>query len=155
MTRNPRFEEKCKFTISDVPVFYARVTENNYDDYEGKKRYKMTLNIPEDLAKKMEDSGFNVKHDENGEYFVDTYRNINLKSGDVMPPPPIRFEDGTPYDPTKDGLIGNETVCSVECSAKYTKVGKVWRLPLCLESIVIKELVPYEAAQAQDAREIF
>jgi len=155
MTRNPRFEEKCKFTVEHVRIFYPKITESYMDDYEGKLRYKLTMEINKDLAAKMEEAGFNVKYDENGQAFLDAIRNHKLKSGETMPPPQVVFEDGTVWNPEVHGFLGNETLCDVVVSAKYTKVGKEWRLPCYLDKIIIKELVAYEGASAPSASDVF
>ena len=161
--KNPMFESKTKFTISNVPIFYAKIFEDHYDDYEGKLRYKLTMQLDPALAGRMESSGFNIKFSDEGGAYLDAFRNHKTKDGKVLPPPKVVFEDGSTYDKEVHGFIGNGTVCDLEVSAQYytmkQKQGKqmvdVTYLPCYLDKVIIKEFVPYESESAGNAADIF
>jgi len=144
MTRNPNFEVRTKYVMSNVTLFYPKVFRDHLDEYEGKERYKVTLALEPEKAAKMEDQGFNIKYDEDNNAFVDAFRNKMIKKNTKeMPPPIIKFADGTPYDVDVHGFIGNGTVADVHVNSVYTKVGKEVYLPMYLDEIHIIELVPY------------
>ena len=61
MNRNPKFEGNgVRFDIHNAELFYAKVTPDNLDEYEGKKRYKVTLRFDKDLMDKLEDMELNA-----------------------------------------------------------------------------------------------
>lgn len=154
MNRNPKFEGNgVRFDIPNAELFYAKVTPDNLDEYEGKKRYKVTLRFDKELMEKFEDAGMNVKETEDGDKVIDTFRNYEYaKSKELLPPPVLVFADGTKYDPSEHGLIGNGTKATVSVSSKYIKVGKNWYLPLYLDKITFTDFVSYggEKASVED-----
>ena len=159
MTRNEAFEGKgSSFTIEDAVLFYARLTVDTMDNYEGKERFKVTLQVTPELGAKMEEGGFNTKQDDEGNYYIDAFKNrvIGKKEEErvIQKPPKVVFEDGTLWDIEEHGSIGNGTVADVEVFAKYVKVGKNWHLPMYLNKVIIKDFVPYEGEKKSN-KDIF
>jgi len=158
MTKNEAFEGKgMKFTMFAAPIMFAKITEENMDDYEGKLRFKVTIVVDSEMGPKMEENGFNVKQDDDGNYLVDAYKLRITGKGDDMKtngPPDVVFADGTKWDYKEHGGIGNGTIADVEVFAKYVKVGKEWRLPLYLNKIILVDFVAYNPEKT-DAKSLF
>lgn len=155
MERNPKFEGKgVSVELKGVKLFYAKLTPDNVDNYEGKLRYKVTVLLDKALGQKFEDAGMNVKTTEDGDKIIDCFSNVKYKDGNERKPPIVVFEDGRVYDPAVDGFIGNETVANVDVIIKYVKVGKNYHLPLYLNKVTIIDFIPYGAPK-EDVEDIF
>lgn len=138
------------FMLRDVPIRFAHLLRP--DTEFGNNRYSMEILASDELAKELEDMGYELKEkvDKEG----NTTKNILLaksqvldRAGNKMRPPIIVGPDGkTPW--TEE--IGNGTVVNAKLQARAWKVSGKWQLGCYIKEVQIAKHIPKTSSGFQD-----
>jgi len=138
------FEGKYqKFQIQSTECRWARVHKPDEGNakYSIKPAWKIDLLLSEAQYTEMKAIGFPVKEKE-GEYFITAKRKVHNPDGTLRTPPVVEFPDGTPCT----DAIGNGSIVTVHCSAKFFSVAGKTHLPLYFDKVVVENLVAFNGA---------
>jgi len=139
-TRREEFINGMSFTLESLEVIWCKLVTP--DEFEGKKRWKLTAILPDALADSMEKAGMNVKvtKEDVPRRCIDSYRNCVTRKGKTLSMIKVMDESGAEID---GAIVGNGSVCDLNVSARYCTVGGKEHCPLRLDSVIVKKLVPY------------
>ena len=118
---------------------WARLREDNMDEYGGKQFYSMVLELDEASEILLKESGSRLKvaRNEANKYQVKLRRNhVNEAIPEFGGPPEVIDNTGAPFS----GLIGNGSKVTAKIVVYDTKMGKGTRL----EKVRVDDLVVYE-----------
>lgn len=135
-------------------VAWARVQENNFDDFRGAKNWKICLYPSKETIKTYKDAGGQVRlsYDDGEKSGVEGQRfqfkrqvERDFGKGKGLEPlaPVVITLQGQPYD----GLIGNGSVCEVVLEMYETK-NFGWGTRL--KSVNVVDLIEYESEESPD-----
>ena len=132
--------------ILDGVATWAKIFPENVDEYNGVKKYSITLSMEDELADKFEGTGTRkvLKRGGDGKYQVKLTRPFAQPTFPELGGAPVVVdENGEPFKQ----LIGNGSKVSVEITVYDTKMGKGTRL----DKVIVRDLVPYDGKEKVEA----
>jgi hypothetical protein len=122
---------------------WPKVFSHYYDNYEGQKKWKITLYPDKESIAALKEAGLRLraKKDESGTSYTFSRPFTKDINGEIIEfdPPTVLNADNTPF--TEKG-IGNGSTVTLKVSVFDTRMGKGHRL----DTVRVEELVPYVPA---------
>jgi len=125
--------EYVKFPLNNVILEWPHLYEPDCK-FDSVGKFHVNCIISKSQAEDMKYIGFNVKKNVEGQDYVEAKRKPALGR------PKVTME-GEDFDPRS---IGNGTVATVKCSARYMTVTGKKHLPIYMEEVIVEDLVTYD-----------
>lgn len=142
--KREEFVEGMVFILKEVKCKWAKVHEPD-DRYE--EKWTITAVLDNKLAEDLEDVGFNIKIDGDGDKVLEVKTKVNKKNGTKNKAPQVVGSDGrTPFTDN----IGNGSTVNIKVYAKYMTVSGKEFLPAYLNAVQVIDHVEYTGGVAFD-----
>ncbi len=111
------YREGKRMVVPNVKVLWAYLVK---PDTKFEHKWKITMILPKSLGQELLEDKFNVKKNEDGDYFLEADRKCVTKTGTHLKPPVVVGLDGTtPFTLP----VGNGSICNVKIYAKAYTAG--------------------------------